>query len=141
MAKGNTVGIFQFERSWVRDMLRKMKTVTFRDIAVLNALNGPGPIEMGEKLWKTKTGEMPNTYLHPWLEPILSESYGVICYQEQGMAIAQRLANFSADEADSLRKGMSSGKSDLAKGINPLQSGRRDFWMDVTRMASMTGSM
>ena len=104
-----------------------MKTVTFRDIAVLNALNRPGPIEMGEKLWKTKTGEMPNTYLHPWLEPILSESYGVICYQEQGMAIAQRLANFSADEADSLRKGMSSGKSDLAKGINPFTKWEKRF--------------
>jgi len=124
---GNTVGIFQFERTWVQDMLKKMRNVTFRDIAVLNALNRPGPIEMGEKLWKTKVGEMPNTYLHPWLESILGESYGVICYQEQGMAIAQKLANFSADEADSLRKGMSSGKSDLAKGINPFTKWEKRF--------------
>lgn len=126
-SQGLTVGIFQFERSWVRDMLKKMRNVSFRDIAVLNALNRPGPIEMGEKLWKTKVGEMPNTYLHPLLEPILSESYGVICYQEQGMEIAQKLAGFGADEADLFRKAMSSGKSDIAKGINPFEKYEKRF--------------
>ncbi len=126
-SQGLTVGIFQFERVWVREMLKKMRNVTFRDIAVLNALNRPGPIEMGEKLWKTKVGEMPNTYLHPLLEPILSESYGVICYQEQGMEISQKLAGFGADEADLFRKAMSSGKADIAKGINPFEKYEKRF--------------
>jgi len=124
---GLTVGIFQFERTWVREMLKKMKNVTFRDVAVLNALNRPGPIEMGEKLWKTKIGEMPNTYLHPSLESILSESYGVVCFQEQGMEIAQKLAGFGADEADLFRKAMSSGKSDIVKGFNPFEKYEKRF--------------
>lgn len=126
-SQGLTVGIFQFERTWVREMLKKMRNVSFRDIAVLNALNRPGPIEMGEKLWKTKVGEMPNTYLHPLLEPILSESYGVICYQEQGMEISQKLAGFGADEADLFRKAMSSGKADMAKGFNPFEKYEKRF--------------
>ncbi len=126
-SKGSTIGVFQFERDWVRMMLRKLGNIQFSDIAVLNALNRPGPIEMGEKLWKTKAGQLPKTYLHPKLEPILSESYGTIVYQEQAMLIAQSLAGFSSDEADLFRKAMSSGKADLAKGFNPFEKYEKRF--------------
>jgi DNA polymerase-3 subunit alpha len=126
-AKGNTVGIFQFERDWVRMMLHRMQGIEFKDIVTLNALNRPGPIEMGEKLWKTKTGNIPYSYIHPSLEKFLKETYCVIVYQEQVMEIAQALSGFSADEADNFRKAMSSGKADIAKGFNPFVKHEKRF--------------
>jgi len=126
-ATGNTVGIFQFERDWVQMMLRRMKTLTFSDIAALNALNRPGPISMGEKLWQTKTGVIPYAYIHPSLEQFLKQTYCVIIYQEQITEIAQALSGFSADEADTFRKAMSSGKADLAKGVNPFEKHEKRF--------------
>lgn len=126
-AKAHTIGIFQFERDWVRMMLGRMKGIEFKDIAALNALNRPGPIEMGEKLWKTKTGVIPYSYIHESLEPFLKNTYCVIIYQEQITEIAQALSGFSADEADNFRKAMQSGKADLAKGINPFEKHEKRF--------------
>lgn len=126
-ASANTVGIFQFERDWVRMMLSRMKITEFKDIAALNALNRPGPQSMGENLWKTKQGLMPYAYLHSSLESILKATYCVIIYQEQVTEIAQKLAGFSDDEADNFRKAMSSGKSDLQKGFNPFEQYEQRF--------------
>ncbi len=106
LARGDTVGVFQLESSGMRDVLRHLKPDTFEDIIALNALYRPGPMENIPKYIACKHGEEQPDYLHPALEPILKETYGVIIYQEQVMQIAQVLAGYSLGEADILRKAM-----------------------------------
>jgi DNA polymerase-3 subunit alpha len=106
MSSGDTVGIFQLESSGMRDVLRKLKPDRFEDIIALVALYRPGPMDNIPTFISTKQGlEKPN-YLHPWLEPILTETYGVIIYQEQVMEIAQVLSGYTLGEADLLRRAM-----------------------------------
>lgn len=126
---GNTIGIFQFEKDWIRHLLRKIKITTFEDISAVNALNRPGPLKAGmdTKFWKIKNGVEKPSYLHPLLEPILKNTYCIILYQEQVMEIAQKLAGYSMDEADNFRSVLSKGKADLAKGINPFEKHEKKF--------------
>jgi len=127
--KSNTIGVFQFERGWIRSLLRKIKITSFEDIAAVNALNRPGPLDAGmdEKFWKIKNGLEKQSYLHPLLEPILKNTYCIILYQEQIMEIAQKLAGFSMDEADNFRSALSKGKANLAKGINDFEKHEKLF--------------
>ena len=127
--RSNTIGVFQFEREWIRSLLRKIKITSFEDIAAVNALNRPGPLDAGmdEKFWKIKNGFEKQSYLHPSLEPILKNTYCIILYQEQVMEIAQKLAGFSADEADNFRSALSKGKANLAKGINDFEKHEKVF--------------
>jgi len=127
--EGNTVGVFQFEKLWIRNLLKKIKITTFEDISAVNALNRPGPLDakMDEKFWKIKNGFEKPSYLHPLLEPILKNTYCIILYQEQVMEIAQKLAGFAADEADVFRSVLSKGKADLSKGINPFEKHEKKF--------------
>ncbi|HUX80477.1 MAG TPA: hypothetical protein VMW10_12155, partial [Alphaproteobacteria bacterium] len=118
--EARTVGVFQFERAWIRKLLEKIKINKFDDIAAVNALNRPGPLDAGmeTKFWKVKNGfEKPN-YLHPKLIPILNQTYSIILYQEQIIRIANELAGWAPDEADAFRSIVSKGKIDLSKGIN-----------------------
>jgi DNA polymerase-3 subunit alpha len=106
MSRGDTVGIFQLESSGMRDVLRKLKPDRFEDIIALVALYRPGPMDNIPTFISCKRGlEEPN-YLHPWLEQVLRETYGVIIYQEQVMQIAQILSGYSLGEADLLRRAM-----------------------------------
>ena len=125
----NTIGIFQFERGWIRNQLKKIKITTFEDVAAVNALNRPGPLKNGddEKFYKTKNRIIELAYLHPRLEPHLKETYGVILYQEQCMRIAQDLAGFSEEDADNFRKIAAKGKAMIAKGINPFEKWEKRF--------------
>ncbi len=109
---GQTYGIFQFESSGMRDILRKAKPQRLEDLIALNALYRPGPLRSGmvDDFIARKQGRTEVTYELPELEPILSETYGVIAYQEQVMRISNVLAGFSLGEADLLRKAM--GKKD-----------------------------
>ena len=106
LARGDTVGIFQVEGAGVRDMLRKLRPDRFEDIIAANALYRPGPMENIPRYIAVKHGEEAPDYLHPALEPILKETYGVMTYQEQVMQIAQVLAGYSLAGADLLRRAM-----------------------------------
>ena len=106
LARGDTVGVFQVEGAGVRDMLRKLRPDRFEDIIAANALYRPGPMENIPRYIAVKHGEEEPDYLHPALEEILRETYGVMTYQEQVMQIAQVLAGYSLGSADLLRRAM-----------------------------------
>src|SRR4029434_459567 len=103
---GQTFGIFQFESSGMRDILRKAKPQSLEDLIALNALYRPGPLRSGmvDDFIARKGGKIEIKYELPQLEPILAETYGVIAYQEQADRIAQALAGFTLGQADVLRK-------------------------------------
>ena len=108
LKSGRTKGVFQLESAGMRDLLVRMQPDKFEDIIALLALYRPGPIGSGmlEDFVQRKKGLTEITYLHPKLEPILKETYGVILYQEQVMQIASSLAGFSLAQADLLRRAM-----------------------------------
>jgi DNA polymerase-3 subunit alpha len=111
-ADGAAYGIFQFESSGMRELLRKAKPSRLDDLIALNALYRPGPLKSGmvDDWVERKQGKREVKYELSQLEPILSDSYGVIAYQEQVLRIAQAVAGFSLGQADILRKAM--GKKD-----------------------------
>ncbi len=109
---GQTYGIFQFESSGMRELLRKARPERLDDLIALNALYRPGPLKSGmvDDYIARKQGKTEIRYELPQLEPILADTYGVIAYQEQVMRIAQALGGFTMGQADVLRKAM--GKKD-----------------------------
>ncbi len=104
--KGQTTGVFQFESNGMKRYLKKLKPTELEDIIAMVALYRPGPMEWIPDFIAGKHGTKDITYLHPALEPILADTYGVAIYQEQVMRIAQDLAGFTLGEADILRKAM-----------------------------------
>src|SRR5437868_8437503 len=106
--EGQTYGIFQFESSGMRDILRKAKPQRLDDLIALNALYRPGPLRSGmvDDFIARKQGKTEVKYEVPELEPVLSDTYGVIAYQEQVMRISNIVAGFTLGEADILRKAM-----------------------------------
>lgn len=112
LASGATMGVFQLESSGMRDTLRRMRADTLEDIIALISLYRPGPMKNIETYCDAKFGRREPDYLHPSLEPILKETYGVIIYQEQVMQIAQVLSGYSLGEADLLRRAMGKKKKD-----------------------------
>lgn len=112
LCSGQTTGIFQLESSGMRDLLVKMQPDCFEDLIALVALYRPGPLGSGmvDDFIKRKKGLVPVKYEIPQLKEILSETYGVILYQEQVMRIANKLANFTMGQADILRKAMGKKK-------------------------------
>ncbi len=112
---GQTYGIFQFESSGMREILRKAKPQRLDDLIALNALYRPGPLRSGmvDDFIARKQGKTPVTYELPELEPILADTYGVIAYQEQVMRISNVVAGFTLGEADILRKAMGKKKADV----------------------------
>jgi len=112
---GRTNGIFQFESSGMRDMLRRAKPSKFADLAAFNALYRPGALSVGmvDEFIKRKTGKKKVRYILEETQPILEETYGVIAYQEQVMQIAVVVAGFSLGEADVLRKAMGKKKIEV----------------------------
>jgi len=106
LQRGDTVGVFQLEGQGMRDSLRKLKPDRFEDIIAIVALYRPGPMDNIDSYVNRKHGRERIESLHPMIEPILKETYGVIIYQEQVMQIAQVLSGFSLGEADLLRRAM-----------------------------------
>ena len=106
LARGEAVGIFQVESQGMRRALVDMRPDRFEDIIALVALYRPGPMANIPTYCARKHGLEQPDYIHPKLEPILKETYGVIIYQEQVMQIAQVLAGYSLLEADLLRRAM-----------------------------------
>jgi len=111
LSTGEVTGVFQVESSGMRRVLRDMQPSEFRDIMAILALYRPGPMEFIQNYVDRKFGREEVTYLHPRLEPILSETYGIIVYQEQIIRIAQDLSGFSASEADLLRRAVGKKKA------------------------------
>ncbi|HET6205232.1 MAG TPA: DNA polymerase III subunit alpha [Terracidiphilus sp.] len=101
-----TSGVFQFESSGMRDILRRYKPDTVEELTALNALYRPGPMDMIDDFIERKWGRRKVEYLLPELESVLKDSLGVIVYQEQVMRIANILASYSLGEADLLRRAM-----------------------------------
>ena len=102
----DTVAIFQFESTGMRDYLRRLKPTVFQDLVAMNALYRPGPMENIPYFIDCKHGRQVARYDHPDLEPFLKDTYGVFVYQEQVMQAANALAGFSMAQADELRRAM-----------------------------------
>ncbi|MDR3528215.1 MAG: DNA polymerase III subunit alpha [Rhizomicrobium sp.] len=115
LAKGDSVGVFQLESTGMRDLMRKMKPDHINDLVALVALYRPGPMDSIPKYIAVKNGKEAPEYLHPSLEPILKETYGVMTYQEDVMHIAQELAGYTMGQADNLRRAM--GKKIVAEMV------------------------
>ena len=112
MTQGQTVGVFQLEGQGMRDTLRKLRPGSIEDITALISLYRPGPMDNIDAFVDCKFGRKPMDTLHPSLEPVLKETYGIIVYQEQVMQIAQILAGYSLGEADLLRRAMGKKKKE-----------------------------
>ncbi|MBN2417411.1 DNA polymerase III subunit alpha [bacterium] len=114
-ARGETIGIFQFESSGMREYLKKLNPSCIEDLIAMNALYRPGPMEWIDDFIACKQGRSPVEYPHPLVEPILKETYGFIVYQEQVMQIAAVLGGFDLGKADLLRKAMGKKNVDLMR--------------------------
>jgi DNA polymerase-3 subunit alpha len=112
MAQGATVGMFQLEGQGMRDTLRKLRPGALEDITALISLYRPGPMDSIDAYVDCKLGRKPLDVLHPLLAPVLTETYGIIVYQEQVMQIARILAGYSLGEADLLRRAMGKKKKE-----------------------------
>jgi len=136
MSNALTIGVFQFEGQGMRDALRQLRPNSIEDVTAIGALYRPGPMDNIPTFVDCKFGRKEIDYLHPMLEGVLKETYGIIVYQEQVMQIAQILAGYSLGEADLLRRAMGKKKKEEmelqrarfvsgaeAKGVPPAQSG------------------
>ena len=106
----DTNGIFQFESDGIRRVLKKLRPTNLEDIAAVNALYRPGPMEQIDTFIKRKHGQEVVKYPHPILESILQSTYGVMVYQEQVMQVTSQMAGFTLGQADILRRAI--GKKD-----------------------------
>ena len=123
LAKGDAVGVFQFESSGMREALRQVKPTVFEDLIALVALYRPGPMGYIPNYGKRKAGQEQVSYVDKRLEPILKDTYGICVYQEQYMRIAREMAGFSITEADDLRKA-------IGKKIRALMNSLKDKFLE-----------
>ena len=130
LSRGDTLGVFQLDSGGMQELLKRMKPTGFNDIVASLALYRPGPMGVNAH-WDyadRKNGRKPITPIHPELEEplreILDETYGLIVYQEQIMNISQKVANYTAGEADGFRKAMGKKKPEvLAKEYEKFSEG------------------
>ena len=106
LSKGEAIGIFQLESNGMGSVLRQLQPDKFEEIIAVVALFRPGPMDHIPSFCNRKHGKEKIEYLHPLLEKVLKETYGIIVYQEQVMQIAQVLSNYTLGEADLLRRAM-----------------------------------
>jgi DNA polymerase-3 subunit alpha len=130
LQRGDTLGVFQLDGGPMRSLLRSMRPDCFEDISAVGALYRPGPMgaDSHNKYARRKTGREPVEPLHPELaealEDVLGETYGLIVYQEQVMAIAQKLAGYTLGQADILRRAMGKKKkAELDKQFEGFSNG------------------
>jgi DNA polymerase-3 subunit alpha len=132
LARGDTLGIFQLDSGGMQELLKRMKPTGFNDIVAALALYRPGPMGVGAH-WDyadRKNGRKPIEPIHPELaealDEILEETYGLIVYQEQIMRISQKVANYTAGQADGFRKAMGKKKPEvLAKEFENFEAGMK----------------
>jgi DNA polymerase-3 subunit alpha len=123
LARGESVGVFQFEGSGMREALRQVKPTQFEDLIALVALYRPGPMGYIPVYGKRKAGQEQVTFLDERLKPITGPTYGICIYQETYMEIAKELAGFSPAEADDLRKA-------IGKKIHTLMASLKDKFLE-----------
>jgi DNA polymerase-3 subunit alpha len=111
-AEGRTEAVFQFESSGMQEICRKLKPKGVEDLAALNALYRPGPLDGGmvDEFIQRHHGKKSVRYIVPEMKDILSNTYGIIVYQEQIMQLAQKLAGYTLSEADLMRRAMGKKK-------------------------------
>ena len=134
LAHGDSVVVFQLEGQGMRDLLRRMKPDRIQDLIALVALYRPGPMDSIPKYIAVKNGKEPPEYLHPLLEPILKETFGVMTYQEDVMNIARELAGYSLGQADLLRRAMGKkikSEMDLHRGRFIEGAGRKGILKSI----------
>jgi len=106
LQRGDTTGVFQLESAGMKRYLKELKPTTFEDIVAMVALYRPGPMQFIDDFISRKHGKKEITYLHEKMENALSNTYGVLVYQEQVMQISKDLCGFTGGQADTLRKGV-----------------------------------
>lgn len=112
-AKGDTLGVFQFESSGIRQFLKELKPTGIEDIIAANALYRPGPMKQIPTFVANKNGHQKIRYIHPLLAPILGLTYGCMVYQEQVMQIFRDIGGYSMGRSDLVRRAMSKKKMDV----------------------------
>lgn len=117
--KGDTTGVFQLESAGMKRYLRQLQPTKFDDIIAMVALYRPGPMQFIDSFIKRKHGQEKITYLHPKMENALSNTYGILVYQEQFMQISKDLAGFTGGQADTLRKAVGKKIMTMMKKIKP----------------------
>jgi DNA polymerase-3 subunit alpha len=130
--RGETIGLFQMESGGMTSLSKQFDVKKLDDIIALIALYRPGPMELIPEFVKAKKGITPIKYLHPLLEDICADTYGVMIYQEQVMAAASKLAGYSLAQADLLRRAM--GKKDKEK----MAKERKNFIEGCARTNKIT---
>ncbi len=123
LSRGETVGIFQLEGGGMTRYIKELMPTTVGDVAAMIALYRPGPMEHISTFIDAKHGRTPVSYLHPALEEILEETYGVIVYQDQVLHIARTFAGYTLGEADIVRKAM-------GKKIPAIMAQEREGFID-----------
>ena len=131
LAGGNTVSVFQLEGSGMTHYLKELKPTNIEDVIAMIGLYRPGPMELIPSYIRRKHGQEKITYLHPKMEPILKNTYGIMIYQEQLMQMARDLAGFTMPEADTLRKA-------VGKKIKKLMAEQKEKF--IKGAATNTGS-
>jgi len=116
ISQGETTGVFQLESEGMRRLAKKLKPNRFSDLSAMIALFRPGPMQFIDDFVNRKQNPRLIDYLHPNLQPILEETYGIIVYQEQVMQIAHAIAGFSLGRADILRRAIGKKKLSIMKG-------------------------
>jgi DNA polymerase-3 subunit alpha len=120
LGRGECTGIFQLEGAQMRRYIAELRPNTVFEVAAMVALYRPGPMAQIPRYIRCKLGMEKIEYLHPSLEPILKETYGVIVYQDQVLRIVQAIAGFSLGQADILRKAM--GKKSLKEMVQQREN-------------------
>ena len=144
LARGDLEGIFQLESSGMRQIVKDLKPSSLEDISSILALYRPGPLDAGliPKFINRKHGREAMDVVHPKLEPILKETYGIMVYQEQIMKIAQDLAGYSLGEADLLRRAMGKKKkSEMEKHQDIFVKGAQELGVEKQIASSLFEQM
>ncbi len=146
--RGDTTGVFQLESAGMKRYLRELKPTVFDDIIAMVALYRPGPMQFIDSFIKRKHGHEEITYLHPKMEAALSNTYGILVYQEQFMQISKDLAGFTGGQADTLRKAVGKKIIEMMRKVKPefidgavthSNANRKDmetFWAQLEEFAN-----
>ncbi len=119
LSRGDTLAIFQFESPGMQEYLKELKPYNLEELAAMNALYRPGPMDNIPEFIDRKHRKKPITYLHPIMEKSLKNTYGIIVYQEQVMQLARDIAGYSLGEADLLRRAMGKKKKEIMEKEKP----------------------